>query len=367
MPDEITSQNLEGLFTDPNFLSLVQLEDRPNLFNTVAASTTEMWHSAFIKWVLNPSSHLGLGDFPLKRFLHAVLDDAPPGEQGAGLSFADIERLDLSGMTFETEYTAADLVTQRKGGHARLDVYGSLVPEDEGASLQIVVENKVGARERGDQTDEYYRWASRREFARSVYVFMTPDEEQLPNNPAFVQLTYQRFCDQVLWPGRRHPALPEESRYLIEQYMLNLNRNARGESMAQVNKKICVEVYQRYQSVFDQIYLAVGQEPPQADSRGQRLRRFAVSLSDLVDKGLLSADATLTSDYGDGGHVATLVSTADGVQVQLGDDAGATYPSLSKAASAVTGRPTNGWTFWKTTDQAGRMVRLDELRDRSAQ
>ena len=51
MPDEITSQNLEALLTDPDFLFLVREEGRPNVFTTVAASTTEMWHSAFIRWV----------------------------------------------------------------------------------------------------------------------------------------------------------------------------------------------------------------------------------------------------------------------------------------------------------------------------
>ena len=167
----------------------------------------------------------------------------------------------------------------------------------------------------------------------------------------------------MLWPIRRHPALPEESRYLIDQYMLNLNRNSKGESMAQVNKKICEELYGRYQTVFDQIYLAVGKEPLLSGG-GTRLHRFAVTLSDLVDRGLLSTGAALSSDYGEGGHSAVLGSSPDGVQVQLDGDNERGYPSLSKAASAITGRPTNGWTFWKTKDRSGNMVSLDTLRDR---
>jgi hypothetical protein len=365
MPAEVTTEDLEALLTDPDFLFLTREESRPNVFTTVAASTTEMWHSAFIRWVLDPGSHLGLGDFPLKRFLHAVLDEAASGEQSTVLSFADIERLDFSGMSFETEFTAEDLVTTQKGGRAKLDVYAAQTTEDgEEPSVQIVIENKVGSREREDQTDDYYRWASHREFVTSVYVFMTPDVEQVPHHPAFIQLTYQHFCDQVLWPTRRHPALPEESRYLLEQYMLNLNRNAKGESMAQVNQKMCVDIYQRYQCVFDQVYLAVGKEPPRSDGYGQRLRRSAVSLEDLLERGLLVIDGILTSDYGEGGHVAHLVRTEDGVQVQVEGDAASPYPSLSKAASVITSRPTNGWTFWKTIGTGGALIRLDALRDK---
>lgn len=375
MPEEVTIQHLENLITDSDFLYLLEQEHRPNLFNTVAASNTEMWHSAFVKWVIDLTSHLGLGDFPLKRFLHAVIGDretetvepeTPSTEkEPSPLSFSDIERLDLRSMTFETEFKAAGLTSPTKGGQARLDVYGYSTAEGDGLPpLQIVIENKIYAREHADQTKSYYRWASQREFENSVYVFLTPDEEQVPADPHFVQLTYQRFCDQVLWPIRRHPGLPEESRYLIDQYMLNLNRNSKGESMAQVNKKICEDLYTKYQTVFDQIYLAVGKEPPQADGSGTKLRKFTISLEDLVRRGLLGADAILTSDYQKGNHVARLVNSEEGIQVCLDSDTERRYPSLSAAASSITGKPTNGWTFWKTTESAGSLVSLDILRDR---
>ena len=136
--------------------------------------------------------------------------------------------------------------------------------------------------------------------------------------------------------------------------------------MAQVNKKVCEDLYSRYQTVFDQIYLAVDKEPPRAEG-GTRLRRFAVTLSDLVEKGLLSADAALISDYGEGGHSAKLVTVDESIQIRLDGGAESCYPSLSKAASSITGKPTNGWTFWKTKDRSGKLVSLDALRDRFEQ
>lgn len=38
------------------------------------------------------------------------------------------------------------------------------------------------------------------------------------------------------------------------------------------------------------------------------------------------------------------------------------YPSLSAAASAVTGRPTNGWLFWRIRDDRGEWVVVNTLR-----
>jgi len=63
---------INKLLIDPNFLELVNFQKRPDLFSTLAASHTEMWHSAFVKWLIDPASHLGLGAFTLRRFLFAV-------------------------------------------------------------------------------------------------------------------------------------------------------------------------------------------------------------------------------------------------------------------------------------------------------
>ena len=81
----------------------------------------------------------------------------------------------------------------------------------------------------------------------------------------------------------------------------------------------------------------------------------------------MSADAALISDYGEGGHSAKLVTVDESIQVRLDGGAESCYPSLSKAASSITGKPTNGWTFWKTKDKSGKLVSLDALRDRFEQ
>lgn len=69
------STKINALLTDERFLRLSAMRGRPNLFEAVAASRTEMWHSAFVGWVLDPESHLGLGVFPLKRFLYALVKE----------------------------------------------------------------------------------------------------------------------------------------------------------------------------------------------------------------------------------------------------------------------------------------------------
>jgi Mrp family chromosome partitioning ATPase len=82
----------------------------------------------------------------------------------------------------------------------------------------------------------------------------------------------------------------------------------------------------------------------------------AQALGDLVEAGLLRHDAELVARTSRREHVARL----EGEQVNLN---GKRYNSLSAAATSITGRATDGWTFWQTRVN-GEYVPLSELRNR---
>jgi capsular polysaccharide biosynthesis protein len=78
------------------------------------------------------------------------------------------------------------------------------------------------------------------------------------------------------------------------------------------------------------------------------------SIGDLVEAGLLPHDAELVASSNGQTHVAYL----RGGQVDLN---GTRYGSLSAAAASITGKATNGWTFWRTRI-ANEYVPLADLR-----
>jgi hypothetical protein len=80
----------------------------------------------------------------------------------------------------------------------------------------------------------------------------------------------------------------------------------------------------------------------------------AVSLADLIAADLLAADAELVASSRGAQHVARL----SGSEIDLN---GRCYPSLSAAAVAITGKPTNGWSFWRV-EHDGKSVPLAKLR-----
>ena len=85
-----------------------------------------------------------------------------------------------------------------------------------------------------------------------------------------------------------------------------------------------------------------GPEPPPLKPVSRpRVAAAARSITDLVETGLLPPNAELVASSNGREHVAYL----RGEQVDLN---GTRYGSLSAAAASITGKPTNGWTFWRT-------------------
>lgn len=99
--------------------------------------------------------------------------------------------------------------------------------------------------------------------------------------------------------------------------------------------------------------------PENADEQSagrRRPRRVEGTLADIVAAGLMETSVIFTtykgqryeaSQHGENGLVL-----ADATS----------FNSLSLAAAHITGRPTNGWTFWKKTSRGGKTVALAKLR-----
>ena len=97
--------------------------------------------------------------------------------------------------------------------------------------------------------------------------------------------------------------------------------------------------------------------PLPSPSKNSIVNSQNVSIADLVEADILQIGSTLTPvREGDNEAVATILP---GGKIALEDEI---YGSLSAAAVAVTGVPTNGWFYWKGTTADGEYV-LNTLRE----
>ncbi|MFC5156700.1 DUF4357 domain-containing protein [Streptomyces amakusaensis] len=100
---------------------------------------------------------------------------------------------------------------------------------------------------------------------------------------------------------------------------------------------------------------------PSADARPAGVVAPQGPLAGLLLEGLLAAGDVLSFRQQRAGREAVATVSSDGRLVVEGH--AVPYASPSKAASAVTGSPANGWLMWRTAD--GRA--LDDLRNQLRQ
>ncbi|TNF24164.1 MAG: hypothetical protein EP329_25505 [Deltaproteobacteria bacterium] len=369
---------INDLLTDPKLLRLDKKLRSSNLFSILGASHRELWHSAFLKWVLDPQTGLGLGAYPLECFLRAL----PLCGGNAGLALG--ERMSLQWISetaprfqFACEFSHQDLQSKRANmGRARIDIFGEALsgdpnhdtPDDERTVLaRIIIENKVKASETGDQTEAYHEWAEKQhgitrcKNSLDVFVFLSPFRVPGPKCEQFVVMTYQDLHEYVLRRVRSHPGLAPEAAFLLDHYALNLALPIAvtgNRPMANTHEDMCREVYEAHQEVLDLIYSVVMAGKGGAPSSNSRRtsRSYSVNITDIVEVG-----GQLTLQKKDGTQVHALVQKDGSIDV-VGDQS-LTGLTVSAAATKLLERSANGWREWKAIDKEGAVRPLSDLRD----
>lgn len=279
----MTYKQLENLITDARFQELKFCQERTNVFTIVGQTHTEHWHSSFLCWVLDSHSSLRLGHFPLARLLNLYMIKKPD----CGFTLRDIYAWDLDAVRFCTEKDAS-----YQGKKRSIDVFG------ESDELMLVIENKVNARENFNnssqgQTIDYYHYAEsvKKPGQRALFFFITADQKQTCYADMYVQISYQEMFDSIISKCMAHPQVPEDGRYLLEQYAANLRETVRGSNtpMALVNVDLCKSIYDDYTETLDGIFRAAQETNSLRDSDDPACMAYD-HYKDIFDEIFLSVD-----------------------------------------------------------------------------
>lgn len=295
---------IEQLVTDEFFLELKNEQNQKSIFDIVGQTHTEHWHSAFICWLLSPDANHNLGTFALNRLLSLYADklEKTSNSDYEKLTLAEILEMDFDGFTFKTEQ---GIFGKAQGS---IDILGK------GQKYTIVIENKVDAKERYisidnkvvGQTCLYYDYFSTHEMykdKKKIYIFLTANDVA-PDSSHFMKITYQEFYDHVISKCLINPGISIDAKYLIEQYVCNLRRksNKTQKAFALPAKVKCKEfynkyrglldgifdkvkndtssiefkVYEKYKTVFDEIYLSEKEITPKVNLQGEALVKYLV-------------------------------------------------------------------------------------------
>lgn len=169
-PDSLKKAYL-NLVNDIEFDQLELLNNDATFFEIIGASKTEIRHSNFLSWILNPKASHGLGEAFLKRFVREIVSDS----RALGISEIEVEQLDFNKVKVLREWNNIDILVEFK-------------------ELVFVIENKVLSKEHSNQLTRYKKIADK-EFVhkKCVFGFLTPTgDEASEENETYVAIGYDK-------------------------------------------------------------------------------------------------------------------------------------------------------------------------------
>ena len=237
----VSMNKIEDIETLKSFIDdnedLERLEailDRFNIFESLGLVRQEIRHSAFLRWLLDPTETHGLGDYWLRRFLRIIIKACEENPRNAPSLF-DLDGWDLGETEVYKEWHNIDILI--------LDNRNRFV---------CVLENKVDAGETRGQLQRY-RKIVEQQFGgyKKAYVFLTK-YGQKPSDEAYVQIGYK---DVVLVVEnalkRRESQINDDIKLFVGQYIDMVRRHIVEDSEIQ---ELCRGIYQKHRRALDLIF-----------------------------------------------------------------------------------------------------------------
>lgn len=261
------SQRLLELISEPSFIKYTNILSEPNFFTIVGRTHYERWHSAFYGWLLDVNgSHL-MRDYVLTRFLLLTYDEKclkssnhnknPLGKVLPIIKFENVEV--TPNEIFSSEVSVKDL--------GRFDVFLTADYRDssgESCQLNIMFELKIDSSIDASQSKKYADWLFKNHPGETnVLIYILPklltDSKSTVGDSRWYCLDYQLINDKILLPILEHPNLNHKVQPFIIQYIKNLKVRHKGVKMAITNeeKRLAIELYEKYNDVFDSIFDAL--------------------------------------------------------------------------------------------------------------
>ncbi len=160
-----------------------------NFFRAAGVTWSELRHSDFLAFRLSSSESHSLGDKFLKQFLHHVVDEHPT-------------RTPVSPEELST-WNLTDTQVYRERDHIDILLLNVRI------GLAVIIENKTGSQEHGDQLQRYRDAVSRRSprTPKVLGLFLSPTRAS-PSDPSYLPISY-RTVHKALEDIRSLPQLSE--------------------------------------------------------------------------------------------------------------------------------------------------------------
>jgi hypothetical protein len=220
----------------------------------------ELRHSAFLRWMLDPSESHGLGAYPLRAFLRYLVRRGLSGPEAP--TIFDVDGWDLTRTTAVTEWEQIDLFLQNDSDR-----------------FIVLLENKVDTKERSHQLARYADRVSK-QFPdhKKCFVYLTPEGDE-PSDDRYVAASYSDIADLLdLICERRGSQTSGEVLAFIRAYSEMIRRHIVENSEVQ---ELCRRIYATHRKALDLIF---EHRPDRQQELSEVVKDVVSSLGAILDQ-----------------------------------------------------------------------------------
>ena len=226
-------EELENLYK--KFLEDSNVEDikmsigaeSPNIFKILRIANTEIRHSNFLSWLLDPKGNHNLNEAVLSKFLQEIINSSDNFDESITLDDIGIKNVEI-----RREWENIDLLII-------LDEY------------VVCIENKIFSGEHSDQLTRYKNIVETRFSEKTqIYVYLNPfGYSSFRESDVYLPISYQVIID--ILENLNLDEIDTTVKSFIEQYLLTLKRDVMG---IDENAELAQEIYKEHKELFDYIY-----------------------------------------------------------------------------------------------------------------
>ena len=249
---------LEAFICDKDLKELEQMFGKFNIFDCLKLTRTEIRHSNFLAWLLDPNETHGLKDYFLKEFLKHILKSKKNEIAEINGNELELKNSENSDEIIKRTYSVPSIFDIDYWDMTEVEVFRELenidlLLIDEKNKFVFVIENKIDSFQHSNQLARYRDYVDE-QYPNTTYqkllIYLKPKKETVEK--PYIYLSYQTVRDTIKeLIDDKNDKISDEILVAIKHYNEILERDIMNSE--DELKKICRQIYRKHKTAIDLI------------------------------------------------------------------------------------------------------------------
>ena len=253
-----TQDLLEAFICDKDLKELEQMFGKFNIFDCLKLTRTEIRHSNFLAWLLDPNETHGLKDYFLKEFLKHILKSKKKEIAEINGKEIDLKNSENPDEIIKRTYSVPSIFDIDYWDMTETEIfreleYIDLLLVDEKNKFVFIIENKIDSFQHSNQLARYRDYVDEQypnTTYQKLFIYLKPKKETVEK--PYIYLSYQTVRDTIKeLIDDKNDKISDEILVAIKHYNEILERDIMNSEDELT--KICRQIYRKHKSAIDLI------------------------------------------------------------------------------------------------------------------